>query len=184
MEKTVILVAFLFSALMCNAQEIIELQEAKVGNNISTTNIINRGNHFSVNIKETSQGEFERDPVAFMNNYFDIHHLIDKIGDKRFLSYHVTFRSTKGDLNAKYDQDGNLVSTSLKLENVLVPHELKHQLYRDHKGWEMVKNLRVAKGKKGVSEMDYYKITMKNGNKKKNFKVNTSDLNRSEVAYK
>lgn len=184
MEKTVILVAFLFSALMCNAQEIIELQEAKVENKSSTTTILNRGNHFSVNIQETSRGEFEKDPLAFMDRYFDIQDLIDKVGDKKYLSYHVTFRSRKGELNAKYDNNGTLLSTSLRLENVLVPHELKHQLYRDYKGWEMVKNLHIAKGKRGVAEVDYYKITMKNGNKKKNFKVNTEDLNRNEVAYK
>ncbi len=184
MKKTIILVAFALSAFISNSQEIIELKEANVGINNLTTHILNRGNHFSVNIQETVRGEFEKDPLAFMNKYFDIQHLIDNIGDKRYQSYHVTFSTRRGALNAKYDDKGNLLSTSLKFENVLVPHGLKHQLYRDYKGWKMVNNLRVAKGKNGISEIDYYKITMRNGSKKKSFKVNTADISTRDVAYK
>lgn len=183
MKKIIFILSLALTATICNGQEVIELKEAQVNFKPVTTNVFGKANSFSVNIKETENGEFEKDPVAFMDKYFDINQLLKEIGNNKYESYDVTFRSRKGELNAKFDDKGALLSTFLRFENILVPNALSHQLYRDHKGWEMVKNLHVAKGKNGVMELDYYRITMKNGNKKKTFKINTSDIDKSELAY-
>lgn len=182
MKKIIITLALAFSVTIGYPQKVIELNEAQVNFN-PITSISAKGNSFSVKIKETAQGEFEKDPLAFMDKYFDINQVIDEIGNKRHQSYQVSFRSRKGEMNAEFDNKGNLLSTYLKFSNVLVPYELKHQLYRDYKGWAMIKNQHIAKGRNGKVKSDFYRITMKNGNKKKNLKIDSPGLNRGEVAF-
>lgn len=177
----VIFVALAFSAIMSNAQEVIKLKEAKVGFNASTTNIVNHGNSLTVNIKEAFNGEFEQDPITFMKTYFDIHEVIAELGVNAYNSYQVSFRSRKGELNADFDNKGNLLATALKFENIIVPSQLQHQLYRDYKGWAMIKNAHIASESNGSVKENYYKVTMKKGKKKVNLKINATDIGKSTM---
>src|SRR5690606_2810673 len=155
MKKIIITLALVLSVTIGYSQEVIELNEAQVNYN-PVTAIAGKGNSFSVKIKEAAQGEFEKDPLSFMDKYFDINQVINEIGNKKYQSYQVTFRSRKGQMNAEFDNKGNLLSTYLKFTNVLIPYELKNQLYKDYKGWAMIKNQHIAKGKNGEVNSDFY----------------------------
>lgn len=165
--KTLIfsLVLMLFAGLT-KAQEITELKEARVVAPLSSE--VNRtGNEFSYKVKETSVKEFEKDPLLFMNSHFNVKDLISQ-DDGEGESYFVTFKSSKGNLQAKFNSEGDLVRSKSTFKNIVLPRELIHQLYKDHKGWAMVKNVHVTKGNDGIVNRDFYKIRLENGRAHKN----------------
>lgn len=181
MKTHVIFVALALSAVMSNAQEIVELTEAKVDFSPASQTVTRIGNSFLVDIKESYSGEFQKDPLAFMNNYFDIKDIIAELGPDAYRSYQVTFRSRKGELNVDFDGEGEKTGSSLRFKNNAIPPQLQHQLYRDYKGWATIKAIHIARETNGKSEREYYKITMKKGNKKKNLKIHASDLGLSTL---
>lgn len=181
MKKMAIFVALVLSAFICNAQEVIELRETRVGYDPVAHNITNHGNAISVFIQERYTGEFSKDPVRFMHNHFDIQQVISQLGVSDYETYHVSFKSNKGVLVADFDEAGKLTGTFLRLKNIAVPNELKHQLYRDFKGWEMVKNRHIASESNGKTRQNFYKITMKKGNQKVNLKINAADIGKSTL---
>lgn len=181
MKTHVIFVALALSAVMSNAQEVIELKEAKVDFSPASQTITRLGNSFLVDIKEIYSGEFQKDPLAFMNNHFDIKDVIAELEPNTYHSYQVTFKSRKGELKVDFDGEGEKTGSSLRFKNKSVPPQLQHQLYRDHKGWETIKTIHIARESNGKLERDYYKITMKKDHKKKNLKIKASDLGLSTL---
>lgn len=167
MKTLIFYFVLVLSAGFSHAQ-IIELEEARV--NFKPASQYD-DNHFSINIMENYEGEFEKDPIAFMNNNFDISEFISQLQNDDYEYYLVSFRSRKGELRAEFDKAGTLLTTNSKFKNILVPGDIRHQLYRDHKGWAMVKNVHIAKSKNGLAKKDLYRITLKNGKGKKNIKL-------------
>lgn len=185
MRKTVILVALALSGMLSHAQEVIELKEANVRFNPSTLQLSDQENYFTVDIKETYTGEFEQDPVRFMHTYFDMKDFIESLGGKENYGYYnVEFKSNKGELNARFNKLGTLLSTYSNFKDILIPTPLQHHLYRDHKGWAMVANQHVKKENNGSVKRDFYRVTMEKSNKKKKLKIHSSDIDGiSRVAY-
>ena len=183
MKKQIIILALTLIAVSAQAQRVIELKETRLNYNPISYNIVENGNSFAMNIKERSIGEFEKNPIAFMQKNFNVHHFINEIGDRGYDTYHVTFKSKKGALNAEYDKEGTLLAANLKFTNVLIPYELQRKLYQDYKGWEMIKNQHIAKEKEGTEKIDFYRVKMKKGNKQKNLKFDVVGLSNVEVAF-
>lgn len=166
--KTLIfsLVLTLFAGIT-NAQEVTELKEARVDGTPLSSEIIRNGDNFTYKVKEAYIREFEKDPLLFVNKYFDFQDLASEVRGEWDI-YHVTFKSTKGNLQADFDSNGEMLSSISKFKNVILPRELMHQLYKDNKGWEMVKNVHVTRGKDGVVNQDIYRIKLENGKDRKN----------------
>ena len=180
MKTLIIYLAFFVWTGALYAQ--IELEETKVGFAPLSSEIVEDGNSYSFTIRETYQGEFEARPMAFMKENFSMKEFIavvDKEG--KYDGYQVSFRSDKGALQADFDADGNLLSSSERFKNVVLPRDLQKQLYNDHKGWTMVKNIRVTRGNNGGINKTVYRIKLENGAQKKNVKFHGNDLEGSEV---
>ena len=175
------LVLIVWAGVM-QAQEITELKEAKVGFAPLSSEVTQNGDSYSFKVNEAFTGEFENDAIGFMNAYFDIDNFIASVEDKNYIAYQVSFVSRKGQLVADFDQEGNLKKTSQRFKNILLPAELREELYRDHAGWTMVKNVRRSHGKNGLVEKDIYRIKLKNGNNSKIVKIDALEPDRSEVA--
>lgn len=171
MKTLVIFLVLAFATAAGNAQELIELQEARVNYNPLSSSATKVGNAFSYTVVETYRGEFEKDPLGFVKKHFDIQQIINEFADNNYSSYEISFKSRKGSLLAEYDQNGKLVSTSQKFKNIALPNIICHQLFREHKGWAMVDNAHIAKSRNGKIKQNYYRITMQNGNKKRNVKI-------------
>ncbi len=182
MKKTLIFVALTLTGMLTNAQEVIELKAANVSFDPTTTHVVQHGNSFTVNIKETFTGEFEKDPVEFMKTNFDMAEILETLGvGENYSYYNVMFKTKKGELNANYSNKGKLLSFISKFENIAVPSSLQHQLYRDYKGWAMVENSHVKRESNGSVIREFYRVTMQKGNKKKNLKIKTSDIENSAL---
>lgn len=167
--KTLIfyLVLVLF-ATVANAQEITELKEAEVNFSPVSSEVIRSGNNFSFFVKENYVGEFESDPLLFVQTHFNIKDIISKIEGQRSQIYFVTFKSKRGSVSADFNSEGELVKSASRFKNIALPPELRHQLYEDHKGWVMVKNIHITRGKDGVVNQDIYKVKLVNGKERKN----------------
>lgn len=183
MKKHIIILVLTLMAATTQAQNLIELKETTLNYNPLTYEIVEHGNNFAVKIRENSIGEFEKNPMAFMQKNFNIHQFLNEIGNRGYDSYHVVFKSRKGALNAEYDNEGSLLSANFKFTNVLIPYELQRKLYQDYKGWEMIKNHHIAVEKEGIEKIDFYRVKMKNGNKTKNLRFDVADLNPGKIAF-
>ncbi len=182
MKTLIFYLVLVIWAGVSQAQEITELKEAKVGFAPLSSEVIRDGNNYSFNVKETYTGEFEANPLAFMEAYFDIHNFIAAVEDEKFDGYQVTFRSEKGQLRADFDKHGNLGATSERFKNIILPARLREQLYRDHKGWEIVKNIRVARGDNGLVNKEFYRIKLRNGDQRRTIKIDGLGAERNDVA--
>lgn len=171
MKTLIFYLVLMLLAGIANAQEITELKEARVEFAPFPSEVVKSGDNFLYKVNENFAGEFEKDPLAFMNAHFNIKSLISEMKEGGYTSYFVTFKSQKGTLEADFNQKGELVRSTSKFKNILLPAELRHQIYRDHKGWEMVKNLHVSRGSQGVVNRDYYKIKLENGKERKSIKI-------------
>lgn len=176
-----IFVALALSASICNAQEVIELKEAKVEYRPVSKQITNKGNTFLVHINEVYNREFTKDPIAFMKTHFNIKEVIAEMGVEEYDTYNVSFKSRKGVLVADFDANGEILWSALRFRNVAVPSELQHQIYRDFKGWAMVKSLHVASESEGRTIKDFYKVTLKKGNQRMKFKIDSADIGKSTL---
>lgn len=168
--KTLIFYLVLTLFGTAQAQEFTELKEAKVGFAPLSSTVERDGNSFSFDVRESHAGEFENDPLAFMEENFDINNFIAEVVNEDYDLYEVSFKSRKGFLRADFNKDGELLRSSSRFENTLLPENLRDQLYRDHKGWAMTRNVHVTVSKDGLLKKDYYKVRLENGKEKK--KVN------------
>lgn len=164
------------------AQKITELKEAKVGFAPLSSEVIRDGDSFSYKVNEAYQGEFENDALGFMNAYFDINNFMTEVKDENYDSYQVSFISKKGHLIANFDKHGNLETTSERFRNILLPANLREEIYKDHNGWTMIKNVHLTQGKSGVLNKDIYRIKLENGKSRKIVKIDVLSAERNEVA--
>lgn len=161
------LVLTLFAGVS-TAQEITELKEARVGFAPYSSEVKRSGNNFSFKVSESHVGEFEKDPLLFMNNNFNIKNFIAEVRDENYRNYTVTFRSSRGRFYADFNSKGELLRSVSKFDDVKLPRELRHQLYREHKGWAMTGNSHLSKSRKGGIDQNFYKIKLVNGKDRKN----------------
>ncbi len=153
---------------IANAQEITELKETKLEFAPFSSEVKRSGNNFTFKVREKYVGEFEKDPLLFLDNNFNVKQLLHEVKDEGIQIYGVTLNSSRGSLEAEFSSNGELVKSTSKFKNILLPGELRHQLYRDHKGWTMVKNVHVTRGKMGVAQKEFYRIKLENGKQRKN----------------
>lgn len=182
MKTLFIFLAFFVGTAIANAQQVTELKEAKVGFSPMASEFTQNGNSFTFAVKELQKGDFEKDPVAFMNENIDMEKFLDLVKDKGYAHYQVKLKSTNGTLHASFNRNGVLGSTTERFENIALPRELMAQLLRDHQGWTMVKNVHITRGDNGRVAREFYKIKLENGKQSKNIKIAVNNDNLGDVA--
>jgi len=180
MKNPFIYSLLLFCVVSVKAQEITQLEETNVTFQPYVTNVDSYiDNSFSVMVDENYAGEFSKNPIEFMKENFDIHSFISFLDQHKsnglqktdYEYYQVTFSTNKGDLVAKFSTDGELEETSQNFKNILVPSDIRRELYRSYKGWNMVKNNYTASGKSDQIVKELYRIKLKNGNRSQIVKI-------------
>ncbi|GHA27136.1 hypothetical protein GCM10007103_05660 [Salinimicrobium marinum] len=182
MKKLMIFFGILIWAGTAYGQEITQLEEAKIGFDPDTPSMVVQGDSFIFKAIEDFVGEFEQDPHAYLDKYCNMEIFVLSLKDNNYHGYLVDINSTKGKLDATFDKEGKLEKTSFKLKNVLLPDELREQVYRDYKGWTMVENMHVAKGKNGLVKEEFYRLKMVKGDQKQQIKITMTDFRGIEVA--
>lgn len=153
------------------AQKITELEEAKVGFTPLEVEVSEDGDSFTYKVSEAYTGEFVDNPIAFMKANFDIQNFMAAYEDRNYNTYYITFTSGQGFLKADFDKNGELQRTYQKFKNVVLPLDVRRDLYTATKGWTMTENKYIASGRGDVLEKEIYKIKLENGNRKQTVKL-------------
>ena len=153
------------------AQQITQLEEAKVGFAPLDSKISRDGDSFSYLVKEAYAGEFTKDALGFMKANFNIQNFIAENSNASYDSYVVTFTSEKGFLEADFDKEGNLVKTFQKFQDIALPLDIRRAVYMANKGWTMTANKYKASGRGDLVEREMYKIKLENGKQKRTMKL-------------
>lgn len=182
MKSFVLCLALLLSGAIAQAQ-IIELDAAKV----DFFPNLKKGadGSYSYEVKEKYAGEFTSDAIGFMKANFDIHAFMDEVEDSgNNDGYLIVFKNSKGSLEADFDKEGELRGTYQQFRDILVPDEIRKEIYRSHQGWTMVKNRYTARGNGEMVDKELYRIKLQNGNEVRSVKLDPSTLGVTGVASK
>lgn len=179
MKNAIIYSLMFFWVVSLKAQEVTQLKETTVTFGPFVTDVISYLDNHSFIVKESHTGEFTKNPIKFMKENFDIQNFISYLDQKKstglqksyYESYHVTFSNDKGYLAAKFSKDGELKETVQNFKNILVPLNVRRELYNSYKGWNMVMNSYKASGKSDQIDKELYRIKIKNGNKSQIVKI-------------
>ncbi|HSP12739.1 MAG TPA: hypothetical protein VLO29_09450, partial [Salegentibacter sp.] len=162
-----LLVCFMATA---QSQEITELGEARVYMNPVSEKLAGDVDEYTFSVKEEYTGEFMQNPIGFMKNNFNVLTLIDQL-DKDYDSYLVSFRTSKGSLDAEFDDEGELKRHNQSFKDVRLSRKIMADLYRDHKGWAAVGNKYIARGIGDQINTAFYKVKLVNGNRSQTIKI-------------
>lgn len=175
--KTVITFSLLLLLFFSsNAQEITKLEEAKIFVEFPEFHSPSNPNHFTFFVKENYRGEFEEDPLRFLITNIDFPYLIKQKAIHSNEFYNVTLRSKKGFLEARYSSQGKILETFQKFENIVLPAQMRHDLFKYYKGWTMTSNKVKARGIGEKIEYTIYRLELKKGNEKKKLKISGNQL--------
>ena len=182
MKNLFLCLMLLLSGAIAQAQ-IIELEEAKVDYFPN----LEKGadGSYSYVVKENYANEFSTDAIGFMKRNFDMNVFLSEIGENNGADgYLITFKNGHGSLEADFDKEGELRGTHQQFRDIIVPDEIRKELYRTHKGWTMVKNKYTANGRGDIIEKELYRIKLQNGNEVRTVKIDPRDLGVIGVASK
>lgn len=170
--KTLIVLLFMVCGITTGqAQVMTQLEETKVEFTPYTIIPTSDLDSYEVVVKESYVGQFSKNALKFIKENFDANHLIQAIDVPGYDSYLISFRSSKGYLDATYSKDGKLERTYQKFQNIALPYDIRNQIYISHKGWTITKNTYVASGKMDMINKEFYRIKLENGNKSQNIKI-------------
>lgn len=170
MKALIILLLFVV-ATVGQAQELTQLEEVKVEKALAKLKYVKINDRVVFKVDRAYVLEFTKNPIGFMNDHFDIHRLIATLDNSRINEYEVTLSSQKGFMVANFDKKGNLLKTYQNFKDMLLPLNIRREIYNSHEGWTMTKNNYKAITKGEILTKEQYRITMENGNRKQNVKI-------------
>lgn len=180
--KTLIFSFLLLAVTAFTQAQEIQLEEARVGFAPIDAKITKDADAYSYRINENYAGQFMKDPIAFMKENFDINNFMAEVANEKYDSYQVTFKSGQGLLKAHYNKNGELVRTFQKFENIVLPLDVRREVYNTTKGWTMIENKYIASGNSDLIEKEVYKVKLEKGNKTQTIKLDGRSLGRTSVA--
>lgn len=170
MKPMMILLLILCWIGNAEAQVVTQLEEARVTYS-PEVRIVTDLDNVEFKVKENYVGHFSENPVRFIKENFDIDELLETIVTKDFEEIRVSFNNRKGQLIATFNKDGDLLETSQQFKDIVLPRNVRDELYHEHNGWTMVKNKYVASGKGYMIQKEKYRIRLNNGNQNKNITI-------------
>jgi len=179
MKSLIIYSLLLFCVISVKAQEVTQLKTTTITFEPIGFDVVANLDNYSFIVKENYAGAFSENPINFMKENFDIQSFITYLDGRKstnlrktdYESYGVTFSSSKGYLEAKFSKDGELTETAQNFKDILLPLNVRRELYTSYKGWNMVNNSYTASGKSDQIDKELYRIKIKNGNRSRIVKI-------------
>lgn len=171
MKNLILVSCMLLSFGIAQAQTVTELDEVKIGFTPFGVKVQQDGNQFTYAIENVDATDFVHNPIGFMKANFDIKNFIATIDDQKYDSYIVKFDSNKGSMIANFDRNGDLIKTDQNFKDILLPYELRGKVYKENKGWAMVKNKFTGRTKGEILTKEVYKIWLQKDNQRKTVKM-------------
>lgn len=98
-----------------------------------------------------------------------------KTYENTFDTYEVIFKGTNGNIVAAYDDNGKLLNTYEKFENVALPENVKNTVLKEYSDWTIHKTnylVNYFNGKNSAVKK-VYQIQIMKGNDKMNLKIDS-----------
>ena len=172
--KNLILWMLLFGFISTGHSQIL-LKEAKVDYIPESMTMDANTNKLVIKIAEDRAGEFQSNPLSFVKNKFDVQKLVRDNKRSLYNSYIVHFKSGKGNLLAKFDNDGTLISSYQNFKDIRLPEEARLQIVSKYRDAAIVSNKYVAYSKGWDLTKEMYKVKIKENGKTKRIKINKQD---------
>lgn len=160
----------LTTTLMC-AQEVTVLDETRLFYAPLNAAISQKGDSYVFKINESASQRFAKDPIGFMKANFDIQGFINYTANEKYNGYLVTFVSRNGSLEAEFDRKGKLLGTRQQFDNVILPREIRNDVFSTYKGYSLTKAKYSARTKGEIIAKATYSIRLDNGKEKQNLKI-------------
>lgn len=175
--KNLILCLALIGFISVSHSQIV-LKETRVEYKPVSMEVDPATNSVSLVIPESYYGEFQEDPLTFIQDKFNVNQLIQENKKMKFDSYQVYFDSKKGSVLANFDKDGSLVSTYQRFKDVSLPDDVKMQILQNYKNSKVVSNRHIMATKNFLIEKEFYRVKIQDGNKTRKLKIdrNTQGL--------
>lgn len=183
MKTLVTLILSLLSAYLIQAQEVIELNEARVVSSPIFSELSGDQNSFSIQIEDAYAGDFEQAPLRFLEQHVPMKKFITFVKDRNYNGYVLTLRSKKGHLTADFNEDGRLLSTAYKFTNVTLPYDVIQQIYLDNKGWSLVGSSFHGKSRVGKSAESTYSLVLQKGKEKRKIRIPVTEAAHTGIAH-
>ena len=194
--KTLIIFLLIVCGMFTGRAQVVQLEETKVEFAPYTVITASGLDAYEVVLDERFKGEFSNNALKFVKENFNIKELIStlkKSSSNRAVDpllavysggYHtfiVSFRISKGNLDATYSEDGNMRYSYQTFKDVVLPLEIRRNLYANYEGWTMVKNKYVASGNGDKLDREIYRINLMKDNKRQNIKIIPSRIGSDRV---
>ena len=179
--KNLILSLLLLVATASVQSQVTHLEEANVIYKPFDSEITQNQNQYSFAINEEYVGEFDKNPIGFMQSNFDIYSFMRAI-DQEYDTYEINFSSKKGRLMANYGKEGELLSTYQKFNDILLPLDVRREVFMKNKGWTMTGNKYIASGTANLLEKELYRIKLEKDGKKRIVKLDGKNVGLTSVA--
>lgn len=180
--KTLILCLLLVAFISSGHSQIL-LKESRVDYVPYSMKVDPVTNSVTLNIPEAKIGEFEKDPLAFIQERFDIQRFIEENRDHDYDYYEADFKTNKGVVQAKYDKKGEMISTHQNFKNVALPDDVKFQILQNFRNSRVLKNNYIVTSKKWIVDRDYYKVKIHDGEKVRRLRIDRSTEGLSLVSF-
>lgn len=168
--KKLVLGLFLIGFIAVGHSQIV-LDEARVDYKIPSMSIDPVTQTLVLQIPEKKAGEFESDPLQFMKERFDIQKMVKDNEGSDYIEYHVTFVSNKGQLQARFKPDGDLVSSKQRFVNTTLPADVRLEIARLYQDAKIEKSKHFAHSKGWDIDKEYYKVKLVDGDKTKRLRI-------------
>ena len=179
MKTLIIILILVLGMSTIQAQKVTKLDEARV--TYKTSKVVTSSNLQNVNfeVKEAYENHFMKNPISFAQENFDVKSLNL---DDDIESILVSFISGKGYLNATFNKEGELIETSQRFRDIVMPLKVRRDIYKDNIGWTMASNLYKASGKGSNIDKELYKIKLTQGKQSKYVKYVPQKTTEGRVA--
>ena len=171
MKTLIIFITFSLTAAIMSAQKVTVLDEARLFYAPLNAEITQQEDSYVFKIHESANQKFAKDPIGFMKANFDIQRFINHTANENYDSYLVTFISRNGSLEADFDKKGRLLQTRQQFKNVVLPQEIRKDVFSAHNGWSLTKAKYSARTEGEVLAKANYSIQIEKGNEKQNLKI-------------
>tara|TARA_R100000935_G_C2821146_1_gene159838 strand:- start:496 stop:1041 length:546 start_codon:yes stop_codon:yes gene_type:complete len=179
MKTLIIILILVLGMSTIQAQKVTKLDEATVTYNTSKVVTSSNMQNVEFEVKEAYVNHFMKNPIRFALENFDVKSLNL---DDDIESVLVSFISGKGYLNATFNKDGELIETSQRFRDIVMPLNVRRDIYKDNIGWTITSNLYKASGKGSLIDKELYKIKLIQGKEKRNVNYVPQKITEGRVA--
>ena len=171
--KRVMIILLMFGSIgLSQAQKTEELKEATV-EYISTDMKMDPHTHaVAITIPENTYGEFKNSPLTFIEKRFSPYQMVRENENQKFDSFEVYFNIDNGYVVAKYDEEGDLLSTFQRFNDIQLPEQARDIIMKKMGNDTQILSANMTAVSDGwdVSK-EVYRVNVKNGSKTQKVKL-------------